>query len=293
MLSILRNPRTALLRHLRTRSRGQSLVEFALILPIFMLFFAAILDLGRIASAQIAVSNAAREGVFQAAITPTAFDSSKPCPADDTDKSNLIYCRIKLESSGGVSVAPTDVSVSCSPVDCSTGIGNTVMVRVTGHFRLYTPLMSVFFGGNQNVTFTGSATANRETLPTTGLSTPAPSATPSPSPSPSASASASPSPSPSASACTLPSAGFSWTSSPANHQSPVTVNVVDSSTSISCGITSWLWTWGDGTTTLSKVPGPHTYVVKNPDKSGYYTLTLKVTNAAGSTTSGGQQIQVK
>jgi len=33
--------------------------------------------------------------------------------------------------------------------------------------------------------------------------------------------------------------------------------------------------------------------VKNPDKSGYYTLTLKVTNAAGSTTSGGQQIQVK
>jgi len=54
-----------------------------------------------------------------------------------------------------------------------------------------------------------------------------------------------------------------------------------------------LWTWGDGTTTLSKVPGPHTYVAKNPDKSGGYVISLKVTNAAGSTTSGGQFIQVK
>ena len=291
MLSNLRNPRAALIRHLRTRTRGQSLVEFALILPVFMLFFAAVLDLGRIASAQIAVSNAAREGVFQAAKTPTDFDSTQPCPADG--KTNVIYCRIKLESSGGVSVAPTDVSVSCSPVDCSTGIGNTVTVRVTGHFRLFTPLMAVFFGGNQNVTFSGSATANRETLPVTGTSTPAPSATPSPSPSPSPSSSASASPSPSPSSCVLPSAGFTFTSSPANHQSPVVVNVTDTSTSVSCGITSWLWTWGDGTTSLGKVPGTHTYVVKNPDKSGYYTITLQVTNAAGSTTSGGQQVQVK
>jgi TadE-like protein/PKD domain-containing protein len=291
MLSILRSPRAALIRHLRTRTRGQSLVEFALILPVFMLFFAAVLDLGRIAAAEIAVSNAAREGVFQAALTPTDFDSSQPCPADG--KTNLIYCRIKLESSGGVTISPTDVSVSCNPVDCSTGIGNTVSVRVTGHFRLFTPLMAVFFGGNQNVTFAGSATANRETLPVTGASTPAPSASPSPSPSSSASASPSASPSPSSGACTLPSAGFTYTTSPANNQAPVTVNVVDTSTSISCGITSWLWTWGDGTTTLSKVPGPHTYVVKNPDKSGGYVVSLKVTNAAGSTTSGGQLIQVK
>ena len=297
MLTILRSPRAALIRHFRSRSRGQSLVEFALLLPIFMLFFAAVLDLGRIASAQIAVSNAAREGVFQAAQTPTAFDSSKPCPADPTDKSNLIWCRIKLESSGGVAIAATDVNVSCSPVDCSTGIGNTVTVRVTGHFQLFTPLMAVFFGGNQNIAFTTSATANRETLPVTGLSTPPPSATPSPSPSPSpsssASASPSPSPSPSPLVCNLPSAGFTYTASPANHQAPVTVNVTDTSTSINCGITSWLWTWGDGTTTLSQVPGPHTYVVKNPDKSGGYIITLKVTNAAGSTTSGGVQVQVK
>jgi Flp pilus assembly protein TadG len=293
MLSILRSPRAALIRHLRTRTRGQSLVEFALILPVFLLFFAAVLDLGRIAAAQIAVSNAAREGVFQAAVTPTDFNSAQPCPADG--KTNVIYCRIALESSGGVTIAPTDVSVRCSPVDCSKGIGNTVTVGVTGHFRLFTPLMAVFFGGNQNVTFTGSATANRETLPASGAATPAPTATPTPTATP---VGATPTPTATATppTCVLPSAGFTYTAT-SNHvgdptKAPVTVTVTDTSTSISCGITSWLWTWGDGTTSLGKVPGSHKYVSPNSNNSGYYLVTLKVTNAAGSTTSGGQQIRV-
>jgi hypothetical protein len=52
------------------RSRGQSLVEFALILPVFLMFFGAVLDLGRVAAAQITVTNVAREAAFQAAETP-------------------------------------------------------------------------------------------------------------------------------------------------------------------------------------------------------------------------------
>lgn len=291
MLSLLRGPRTALRRHVRTRSRGQSLVELALILPVFLLFFAAVLDLGRIAAARIAITSAAREGAFQAAITPTDFDSSKSCPADG--ESNVIYCRIKLESSGGVSVAPTDVTVSCNPVDCATGLGNTVTVRVAGHFQLLTPLMSVFFGGNRNVTFTGSATVHRETLPVSGLKTPGPSATPTPTPGSSASPSPTPTPTATLAPCTLPSAGFTFTTTPASNRAPVALTVTDTSTSVNCGITSWLWTWGDGTTSLGKTQVPHTYIAPNPDKSGYYEVTLTVTNAAGSNTTGKVQIRVK
>jgi hypothetical protein len=294
MLTILRSPRAAIRQHFRSRSRGQSLVEFALILPVFMLFFAAVLDLGRIATAQIAISGAAREGVFQAAKPPLDFDSTQGCPADG--KTNVVYCRIKLESGGGVTIAPSDVAVTCVPVDCSAGLGHNVTVRVTGHFQLFTPLMAVFFGGNTNVSFSGSSTANIETLPVLGSSA-APTASPSPSPSSSASASPSDSASPSAITCTLPSAGFTYTATSTSAtdptKAPVTVTVTDTSTSIACGITSWLWTWGDGTTSLGKVPGPHTYVQHNHDNSGYYTIKLKVTNAAGSTTSGGTQIPVK
>ena len=287
----------ALRRHIKTRSRGQSLVELALILPVFMLFFAAILDLGRIAAAQISVQNAAREGAFQAAQTPTDFDPSQPCPVDGL--TNKIFCRIKLESSGGVAIAATDVSVVCSPVDCATGIGNTVKVSVTGHFQLLTPLMSVFFGGNQNVAFTGSAVYNRETLPVSGLATPAPTPTPTPTPAPTATPSGAPTPTPSdtptptaTTSCNLPSAGFTFvvTGSPST-QAPQTVTVTDTSTSVNCGITSWFWEFGDGTTSIVQNPGPHTYYASNPAKS--YTVTLRVANAAGSNTTGGVQIPVK
>ena len=69
-------------RHLAERSRGQSLVEFALLLPVFMLFFATTLDLGRLAAAQLSVANAAKEGAFQASTTPTDFNASQPVPLD-------------------------------------------------------------------------------------------------------------------------------------------------------------------------------------------------------------------
>jgi PKD repeat protein len=69
------------------------------------------------------------------------------------------------------------------------------------------------------------------------------------------------------------------------------VTVTDTSTSINCGITSWIWDWGDGSTGSGQVPGSHTYIVSNALKA--YTITLTVTNAAGSSTVGGVQIQVK
>ena len=301
MLSFLRHPGVALRRHIDNRSRGQALVELALILPVFMLFFATVLDFGRIAAAQISVQNAAREGAFQAAQTPTDFNSAQPCPVNGL--TNKVLCRIKLESSGGVVVNPTDISVVCNPVTCASGIGNTVTVRVTGHFRLLTPLLSAFFGGSQDVAFTGSSVYNLETLPVSGLNTPAPTATATPTPTPTpvgatptpTAAGATPTPTavPTATtACNLPSAGFTFTvsGSPSN-QAPQTINVTDTSTSVNCGITSWLWDFGDNTTSLNQNPGPHTYLVSNADKS--YTVTLRVANAAGSNTTGGVQIQVK
>src|SRR6188472_942734 len=55
------------LRRSRTR-RGQALVEFALVLPIFVLFMVAIFDLGRAAFAYNTLTNAAREGARMAIV---------------------------------------------------------------------------------------------------------------------------------------------------------------------------------------------------------------------------------
>ncbi|MBA2380594.1 MAG: PKD domain-containing protein [Chloroflexi bacterium] len=89
----------------------------------------------------------------------------------------------------------------------------------------------------------------------------------------------------------MPSAGFTFTTSPASNKAPVALRVTDTSTSVACGITSWLWSFGDNTTSNVQNPtvgSPHTYLV-----AGTYTVTLKVTNAAGSRTTGGVQIVVK
>ncbi len=47
---------------MRRRSRGQALVEFALVVPIILVMAIATLDMGRVVWAMDSVSNAAREG---------------------------------------------------------------------------------------------------------------------------------------------------------------------------------------------------------------------------------------
>ncbi len=271
-------------RRRKGRTRGQSLVEFALVLPVFLLFFGAVLDLGRIAAAQVTVTNVAREAAFQAADTPTSYVAGQPC----NTTTNLVICRALLEANGApVSISPSDISMTCSP-SCTSGLGNRVSVNVVGHFTLLTPFMGVFFGG-QNVTFSSTSTNQIKTIPQSSAS-PAPSSSPSASPStsPSPSASPTPSPTPTSTPCLPPSAGFTYDTSPSNGKAPLTLTVTDTSTPQSC-ISSWLWTWGDGLTTLGKTPGSHTYVL-----AGTYSVTLTVTNSNGLTnTTGAVQIKAK
>src|SRR5688500_16640261 len=55
----------------RERSHGQALVEFALIIPIFVLLLVGIFDLGRGVYAWSTLNNAAREGTRQAIVDQT------------------------------------------------------------------------------------------------------------------------------------------------------------------------------------------------------------------------------
>ena len=51
----------------RDRSRGESVVEFALVLPILLLLLAATIDFGRLFYLYVAVNNAAKEGALYGA----------------------------------------------------------------------------------------------------------------------------------------------------------------------------------------------------------------------------------
>ena len=127
-------------------SRGQALVELAVIAPVLLLLLLGAIDLGRVWQSQITIENAAREGAMEGIFKPTSYSAGDAC---DTD-TNRIMCRILNEVDGSdVEVTPADVTVTCTPA-CTpgtTGSPHRVLVEVQGHFSLITPLMAIFTGG--------------------------------------------------------------------------------------------------------------------------------------------------
>ncbi len=75
----------------RRRGRGQSLVEFALVLPLFLLILAAIVDFGLGLATSITISNAAREGARLGTVNPSpaAIDARVRAVATGLDSSRL------------------------------------------------------------------------------------------------------------------------------------------------------------------------------------------------------------
>lgn len=128
--------------------RGQSLVEFTLIIPIFLLLVFAIVDFGMGLYSWITVTNAAREGARlgtvgadQAAITARVRDT-----AGNLDNSDL-------------TVTVTNCVSGCS----TTGDpGESLSVHVDYDYHLITPVSSILnliSGGSIGPTLTFDATA--------------------------------------------------------------------------------------------------------------------------------------
>lgn len=271
----------------RPRTRGQALVELAIVLPVLLLLMLAALDLGRMFYARIAVENAAREGALEASINPSSYLSGAACSA-----SNRVVCAATNEAKDGafVVVAPADVTRTCSN-DCSKTFGARVTVSVTGHFRLITPIMWVFTGG-PDVTLVSTADADIVVLPpgagVTPTPTPSPTPSPTPVPTPTPSGSTGPTASPTASptptpvptpTCAPPAASFTY--SQQNKNRPVVFVSTSTPSSGACAITYWRWEFGDGQTDAGNVQTvSHTY----PAQATSYTVILTVTNP-GSTTS--------
>jgi Flp pilus assembly protein TadG len=111
------------------RETGQSLVEFALVLPIFLLILMAIIDFGWAFRGYIVTTNAAREGARWAAI-------GAPATGDDG-----VIDRTVDRSSGILSA--DQVTVYCNDVETnllSCKSGDTVRVEVDYEYHYITPV---------------------------------------------------------------------------------------------------------------------------------------------------------
>lgn len=270
------------------RSRGQSLVELALLLPVMMLLFAGALDLGRIFYSQITIENAAKEGALEAARNPTSFDNTKPCDKD----TNRVLCLVLNEAKGSMyEITAADVTLACDPDPCPTtpALGHTVTVTVAGHFTLLTPVLAQIVG--PQVTLSASSVAQLGVAPDPGAGatpTPAPTASPSPSPTPTPDPGATPTPTPAPTptpVClppavpsgTLDISPTFGTSLKSGTGTLFTMSAPAVTAQPGCTFV-YTWTFGDGLGG-SGTPVTHTYANKGSGASKDYTVTLVISTS--------------
>lgn len=116
--------------------RGQSLLEFALMMPVLLLMLMGALDVGRMYFTFIAIQNAAGEGALYAAINPRCIHASD-CP----DPNNAEY-RAKHESPSGL-VDWGRIQISVEPADPTTlHEGEPITIIVRYDYDILTPLIS-------------------------------------------------------------------------------------------------------------------------------------------------------
>lgn len=104
--------------------RGQSLVEFALVLPLLILLLGGVLELGRLFFAYVAITDAAAEGATYASVRPSSSIQD-------------ITTRAQQAAGGLVQLDPSMVQVQRP----SLAAGAPITVTITYPFQLITPLL--------------------------------------------------------------------------------------------------------------------------------------------------------
>lgn len=115
------------MRRTKDGDKGQSLVEFALVLPVLALFLMGIIDLGRIVSAQLIVSEAARDAARYASVGNGDMQVGQTVSSD-------------------TSMLGKSVTWTVSPTDTSRQSGDSVTVTVSNTVSIFDPLLAAVFG---------------------------------------------------------------------------------------------------------------------------------------------------
>ncbi len=126
---------------LRKTEAGQALVEFTLILPIFLLLLFAIVDFGRGFYTWVLVTNAAREGARMAAVQ-----------SDASTIDQRIYDSFCDNYPSSCGLDPAKLSISKTNVQGSRG--SAVQIDLSYDFQFATPI-----GGILNIVSGGNLTA--------------------------------------------------------------------------------------------------------------------------------------
>ena len=147
------------------------MVEFALILPVFLMLTLGVVDGARIFSAYISLTNASREGALYASADTnylnwcTGTSPRVACPtgataSNQTTDPDNIAARVADEMAGVAGVNFANVTLSpptCDTTPCSAS-STKISVTVTYSMTLFMPLVGALLGSPVRMTSTTWAT---------------------------------------------------------------------------------------------------------------------------------------
>ncbi len=123
----------------RRREDGQAMVEFALILPIFLLILCGIIDFGWLFYNQLSLNNACREGARYAVVNTGEGDNTQAIINHIENATTTVF------SNDGV-----DIQVSYSaPSDPTSG---DITVSMKADISFFTPVLSTVLGEKRTIT---------------------------------------------------------------------------------------------------------------------------------------------
>jgi TadE-like protein len=162
----------------RHRSRGQSLVEFALVLPILLVLLLTVVDVGRLFYGWVALQNSSRIAANFAASNPDAWSVAG-------DPRQAQYST-QIQNDTSTTNCPVSTPIATpSFSDANHTIGSDATVSLSCQFHLLTPFLGNILGNPMTL---GASTVYPIRAGIVGLNAnTSPSPDPSPSPSPSAS----------------------------------------------------------------------------------------------------------
>ena len=130
--------------------RGQTLVEFALLLPVLLLLALVVIDLGRAIYFYSAIHNAAREGARYGIINPDSYSG---------------MTNTAINYAFGLGLDNVDVIAGPGPDEIIGNFPNpTVRVRISYSFTPATPLVSRLLPGG-TINLTSQAVMRTEKMP--------------------------------------------------------------------------------------------------------------------------------
>lgn len=132
------------------RDRGQSLAEFALVLPVMLLLLLVALDFGRVFLGCINLQNMARVAANFAANNPEAWGATPDTEVQGQYRNQVIAdaaaTNCHLPTAGGVTVVAAPVFTDLTGDGDATDLGDNARVQLSCSFDIITPLIAGMLG---------------------------------------------------------------------------------------------------------------------------------------------------